>query len=71
MTIELPEARQPLDAYVPEHLREYRFDLDLARTHKDACAAAAKALREVNADIDGYTELMAYALARVQETKGL
>ena len=65
------EAREPLDAYVPEHLFAYRADLDLARSHAEACAAAAKALREVSADTHGYTELMAYALARVQETKGL
>lgn len=71
MNTEFQAAQQPLETHIPESLFSQRCDIELARTHKEVCEAAAKAMREVASDTHGYIELMAYALARVQETKGL
>ena len=65
-----PEAVQPLETRIPEELFSYRADLELAQTHDEARAAAAKARAEVSMYEPGYCELMAYAVQRLRETEG-
>lgn len=70
MEHEYQEAKPRLETLIPEALFAYTADLDLAQNHAEVRAAAIKASREVSRETDGYAELMTYAAARLQETKG-